>query len=523
MKTSISFPIIQIFGLGCVCLAFCWLMVFTPLFSDDWNYYLIFGTDQPISSLHDIFISQYSHYFLNNGRFIPHFFVQLFDGVLGKPLFNFANTAVFLVFILLLIRKQNKTEWTLFPIAFVLLLLLMPGFNNAFLWLSGACNYLWTATLLLTFDWLMNKSAIKAPYYPLLFLFGVACGWTNEALIIGFVTGCLCFYTFHRKELKPHRTVLLAGLVIGALFLTLAPGSIHRFMKGKDGAFSMIGFAHQFFSSLLAMDNLRLFPLLLLILLPLSVFKKLPKGFFSENLLWFVAVITSFVFILFTGHQADHSRFGIELYSLILILQLLRHFTIPKSAIVISCVISCLVLAQTLYYSCLNHQEYERCVAQIEKNGAGIIETNEVKCPPLFDRLIVRFKPSEESDYYACESDWIERYFGKEKLLFLPHRFMERIRQDQNAFEDFETKTDLPFYARKTDADSARLAVFHLSDTPIKDIPLLLRPFADKMERYTAQEVESSKVTTITLPQGRFVLVMKNHMIANRVVSISVQ
>ena len=516
-------PILRAFCMGGLGLAFYTLMRFSPFFSDDWNYYLIFGTDQPITTLRDIFVSQYNHYLLNNGRFVPHFFVQLFDGLLGKGLFNIVNTAVFLLFLVLLLRLGRRTEWRLLPVAQALLLLLMPGFNNAFLWLSGSFNYLWSAVLLLLFYRLLTRDSFKACYSPLLFLFGVVCGWTNEALVVGFVAGCLCHYFFHHKELTSHRAVLLGGLVTGALFLTLAPGSLHRFMKGKEGAFSLAGAAHQLFSSLIAMDNLRILPLLLLLLLVFVVFKILPKGFFPDNLLWVVAVVTSFVFVLFSGHQAAHSRFGIELFSLVLILRLLEQVTLPRSLTVICGLAVCVVLAQTLYYSRLNYREYKQCVAQIESTETGIIETNEVLCPAFFDRLILRFKPSEKDDFYFCQSGWIDSFFGKKDLLFLPHRFMERIRQDKRVFEEFETPTDLPFYARRIDDGPVQSAVFHLSEPQAGDIPFLFRPFADRMERYSAREVRASKLVVVDLPQGKFVLVMKNHLIADRVVSIIVQ
>ena len=498
-------------------------MVFTPLFSDDWNYYLIFGTSQRITSLADVFVSQYHHYFLNNGRFIPHFFVQSFDGLWGKSLFNITNTCVFLLFIILLLRVHNETRWSYLPIVLACILLLIPGFNNAFLWMSGACNYLWVAVLLLVFCRLMERDAFKTHYYPLLFLFGVMCGWTNEALIVGFVAGILCYYIVHRKELTSHRAILLCGLIIGALFLTLAPGSIHRFLKGSTNAFSVSGAVHQLIASLLAMTNLRVLPLLLLVLILLAIIKRIPSGYFSDNLTWFVAAGVSFLFVLSTGHQAAHSRFGIELFSLILILRLLDHYSIPRGLSAICSLIVCVVLIQTIYYSRLNYKEYQRCIAQIQNTETGIIETNEVNCPRFFDRMIVRFKPSENSDYYYLNSAWIDRYFEKGQLVFLPHRFLEQTRRDSGSFEEFDPRTELPFYARLEDSGMYSKAVFHLAPVKKTDIPLLVRPIAGKMERYSAEQVETDRIDYIDLPEGRFLLVMKNHLIDNRVERISLQ
>lgn len=100
---------------------------------------------------------------------------------------------------------------------------------------------------------------------------------------------------------------------------------------------------------------------------------------------------------------------------------------------------------------------------------------------------------------------------------------MERIRNDERAFEEFEIETDMPFYPKRLDTASVNAAVFHLSPPQPGSIPILLRPFADKLERYSAKEVKTTDLTVITLPQGKFVLVMKNHMIADRVDSITLR
>ena len=47
--------------------------VWTPFHADDWHYCFIYGTTQPIRTIGDILTSQYTHYFEQNGRFIPHF------------------------------------------------------------------------------------------------------------------------------------------------------------------------------------------------------------------------------------------------------------------------------------------------------------------------------------------------------------------------------------------------------------------------------------------------------------------
>lgn len=499
------------------------LTMFSPLFSDDYNYYLIFGTQEPIVSIKDIMISQYNHYFMNNGRFVPHFFVQLFDGIMGKGAFNAMNALLFVAFLWLLSSMNKIVTVEKIVLVFFILILLLPGFNNTILWLSGSCNYLWTAVFILVFHRFLVKEHIKKIYYPFLFLYGVFSGWTNEAIVVGLCAAYFFFFIINRRKLKKHRLFLLSGFYLGVSFLLLSPGSINRFFKG-NGDFSVSIFLHQLLSSLIDMSNLRILPLLLVLLIAAICFKKINRQFFYDNSVWIIAIIVSFVFVLLTRHTAPHSRFGIELFSLILLLELSVLIKIPKSVVAVCAIVSVLIVCQTIYYSYLNYQEYNYCVSQIKDGKSDIVETNEVVFPSFFDRLILRFMPAENDDYYFSKNEWIERYFGAHDILFLPQRFMERLRIDEKSFEEFEMDNDLPFYAKHMD-DGVHISkvIFHLSKVDLTSIPFFFHPIANKMERYTATQVETEKYDIISLPQGRFLLVYKNHMIDNRVLSIELK
>lgn len=515
--------ILYLFFIAGVCITFCFMMFCTPYYSDDFHYNLITGTSEKVRSLGDILTSQYYHYLLVNGRFVPHFFIQLFDGLWGKPLFNIVNTLFFGAFGLLLSDVTGRHRIVLYLLSLALVVLFMPGFCRVFLWMSGACNYLWVAVLLLSFHKLMGQDHFNPYSYPFLFLYGIICGWTNEALIVGFLAGYLFQFVLYRENWTLHRIILLVGMIIGSLFLVLSPGSIHRFFDGNGGGFSLGGFFHQLFSSLLAMRNLRFFPAIIIILTIAAFLKKTPPLFYKDNLIWVVAACISFIFVLLTRHQTAHSRFGIELFSLVLILRFWDCFHIPRILPVITGTAACFVLSQTLYYSYLNYQEFKCCVFQIKNNTTNIIETNEVQHPPYFDRLVLKFIPSEHDDYYSLQNFEIETFFGKDHLIFLPHRFMERLRSNVDSFHDFEVTNDLPFYAKQTDSCTFSRAVFHLAPPNKASIPLVFRPFADKMERYSAKQIETDKISVIALPQGHYVFVMKNRMIESRVERISLQ
>ena len=181
---------------------------FTPLFLDDWHYAFIFGTQEPIRSLGDILVSQWHHYSAFNGRFIVHFFVQLFDGILGKGTFNVVNAFMFalLLYVLAINTSRDKHHYySIISVAFVLILLLMSGFKYVFLWLSGAVNSLWVGVAVLCFRYMMEKEEIASWARLPLFLFGFVCGWSNEALVVGLGAAYFFYYAFHRKRICCHR------------------------------------------------------------------------------------------------------------------------------------------------------------------------------------------------------------------------------------------------------------------------------------------------------------------------------
>ena len=163
----------------------------------------------------------------------------------------------------------------------------------------------------------------------------------------------------------------------------------------------------------------------------------------------------------------------------------------------------------------------------IENNESFIVETNETKIPPLFDRLVVRMYPSEQSDYYAgfIGYPWIDKYYGKTNLCFLPKCFIEDIIQGSVSFSEIDVNSNLPFYVKAVDPDiSINQVVMHLSTPDIKSIPFLLRPIRNKMERYSATELKTDRFRVLCLPQGgSFLLVAKNRLVMDRVSSISYQ
>ena len=82
--------------IGCVMLL---LNAHTPLMMDDYDYSFSWSTGERVSGLVDVIASQAVHYRLWGGRSVVHTLAQLFL-LLGKPVFNVANAAMYILLLL---------------------------------------------------------------------------------------------------------------------------------------------------------------------------------------------------------------------------------------------------------------------------------------------------------------------------------------------------------------------------------------------------------------------------------------
>lgn len=194
-----------------------------------------------VKSMQDIFISQWRHYFTGNGRIIAHLFVQFFVWQ-GKWLFNIVNALVFVILILQIHwisdrgiisfkhLRPGSICWTFF-----VLWTFVAGFWSVYLWLAGACNYLWSIVLLLFFllPYIQKYFNIKNDGFQFskkrswFFLLGIIAGNGNENTICWIILALgLWFYRLYKYE-KIERWMILGyfGLCIGYGLLILAPGN----------------------------------------------------------------------------------------------------------------------------------------------------------------------------------------------------------------------------------------------------------------------------------------------------------
>lgn len=226
----------------------------TPMsFGDDYVYSFIWeghSEFQPlsvdavrVSSLRDLVESQWLHYFTWSGRAVSHTMIQFFLWM-GKEIFNIFNALVSVLLIIEIywisrkgIVSLNFDLRTLCFISFVLWAF-TPGFSPVFFWLSGACNYLWTAVLLLGFllpyvykyYFFEEKFSGRNWFKFFMFFFGIFAGWSNENSICWMILVLSAFIFLNRDNPKLESWMYagLAGLITGYALLMLAPGNIAR-------------------------------------------------------------------------------------------------------------------------------------------------------------------------------------------------------------------------------------------------------------------------------------------------------
>ena len=210
------------------------LNLHTPLMMDDYDYSFSWATGERLAGIADIAASQAAHYRLWGGRSVVHFLAQLFL-YLGKPVFNLANTAMFLLLLLEMTMLAGKPGRVLDGRA--LLMLTVPLFGTVFLWLDGACNYLWGTALALA-PLVIVKSEREGGFFdagishgwlavPVCFL----AGWTNENTACGVLAAVLLLTLWDRlrgRKVRAWRWAALAAQALGVAVMLLAPGNFAR-------------------------------------------------------------------------------------------------------------------------------------------------------------------------------------------------------------------------------------------------------------------------------------------------------
>ena len=201
-----------------------------------------------VASWHDLFRSQWSHYFTWGGRTVAHVLAQFFLWK-GKALFNIANALISVLLVFELYWCINKGKITFqfncrdIIWIFFLLWACSPGFGVVFFWITGSCNYLWTNVILLGFlvpyfqkYYSPGKICNNSLCIAVAFVAGILAGWTNENSVCCVILALAVFIYFCKKQgiLETWMVSGLLGLMIGYALLILAPGNYNRLSSSQS-------------------------------------------------------------------------------------------------------------------------------------------------------------------------------------------------------------------------------------------------------------------------------------------------
>ena len=222
-----------------------WLMNhWTPLFSDDYLYRIIFDSKDGkiISSLSDLWESWYTHYMVFNGRFANAPLCMLLEWI-GKPTTDFITTGVFLLLGFLCATSANPEKKSNFLLIAVFggLFLFADSFSQSFLWLCGSANYLWATVLglgfILAFQKIDEGQHFSAAGKISLLLLSFFSGWMHEGFSLGICAAILVFHFINRKKLSAFKLVYSFAFFAGTALVVFSPGIISR-GENTTGMFS---------------------------------------------------------------------------------------------------------------------------------------------------------------------------------------------------------------------------------------------------------------------------------------------
>lgn len=381
--------IILLIGIAILVGAISWI---TPWLGDDVRYGFSFTPgkwDIWISSISQVIESQNSHWCLVNGRYVAHFIVQLFVGILGQPVFSIANGIAYIIFFLILSKTANVSlKSTKLFIALTVISLL--SFETKF---TPSCQvgFVWMFTLTLFFLNIFFSTNLKPQKWtiPLLAIFSIIAGNGQEALNIGISGALIIYWAFNMRKMSHLQYIMMIGFGLGTLMNCLSPGIIER---SSDTHISLVRTVAVF------LFKVRAFYMLVGVVLwqTLKLHRK-PGSIYKSNIFywntWFVLILFSFTI----GVESNRQLFGEELMAIILSFRMLGSNNISNRWIYALCLlfISSYTLMGINDFRCFS--QYENIKSQYKNSQDGIVYLDMAR--PIEDNIILSTAFADRLEY----------------------------------------------------------------------------------------------------------------------------
>ncbi len=317
--------------------------ILTPMMMDDMSY---LREVKRAGSFFALFGQEYNQYMTWTGRSIAHITLRmimyidlhLFGG--GRIAFNILASAVFTLLTVLIYKNiQRREKYDLRTYVLIVLLLWVFGisFSQTVLWETGACNYLFTTTIIMGFITYFRShlegEAIGGEQYKsneivvavIAFVLGILAGWCNENTS----GGCLLFVAvlsfMHKrsgKKLRPFVFTGLLGNVMGLAFMVLAPGNAYRSSVREELHSGLLGLAARFLNLTLMVrtEFFILFAVLIVMIVYHRVYGKKWNELFYVLLYAALSIITTYSLVATVTPQS-RALFGSGVFLIMAVVQ----------------------------------------------------------------------------------------------------------------------------------------------------------------------------------------------------------
>lgn len=519
---------------------FSWLILFivvitmnylTPIsVADDGAYAFVkepigreFDETQPIESISDIVVSMTNHWYTHNGRIVSSSLESLFIGVVGKLVFNVFNALIFcftIGFFLYLCGYDWRSRWLW--LVFLLFIALMPAFGETFLWVSGSFNYLWTAFFVLGFLVLHRRyrdDRLSGKHW-LLMPVAFICGWTHEIMTLPVSMALGLHMLLHIRKIWGRAVLpLMLGFMMGTAMNVLAPATFIR--AGADDVADVAGgLVGKVKSFVVSLSRLRIVWLLVLLSAVMYFRRKTVLFEFIHSQRWLILVtLFSFLVVWLSGMSNARVRFGIEFFSLMLLMGLMRHIGIERykqTVLSVSIIGVIIFLIPILYYQKVNHDHFLYCKPQLENKEQLLILTPTDSIPDFWCSYLMKHVDFGEDVYYlAADKDktmvrYMSAYYGKKGMCYLPEALYKDIVMLPSKYRQFHTLPYTDLYAKEVDAgDTSKVAKvrFDLRPSEAADVPAYFRPISKFISTYSVLSCSPNYSKVLTIQNKQYMVV----------------
>ena len=423
-----------------VLLSFAAVTVFeflTPMLSDDIAY---MDDVSKAGSFLDLFVQEYEQYVGHTGRSISHIILRIFLFVGNKAIFNIVAGMVFVTMSLLVylnVLDRKEYDIRVYGLVLTLLWFFDAAISDTVLWMDGACNYLFTGTIILGFMTVYRLGLLKDKDYKIpaavgLFIWGVIAGWCNENTSGGMIAFVLielfynCFWKKGRKRpLKLWMIMGFLGNVAGFLMLVLAPGNFNRLGVTEEEHTGLMAIAARFLKITLNIKEnyLVLVCAVAVILILLWYFISDKKDYHQKAwpviLFAFLFVITCYALIMVPTSEI-RSYYGASVFLMIAIVNGLSLLSKTKEPVIEGGIASLLAIAMIVFvFSYLDDgaklarikrefDERDSYFAQMQQQ-----EIQDIYAPMLRPQWDNRFTAAYRMDITEDDEYWINMFYSQ--------------------------------------------------------------------------------------------------------------